>query len=212
MYYVLQRGQQRVEFWSSFLLAAAVSIDGLGAGFAYGVRNLYVPFLSLIIVSLSSSLALLAAMLAGRTMASFFSPQFSSLAGGAILALVGCYIIWSAAAGEPPPRDPPKPGPSLWKLIREPETADFDSSGSISSREAAVLGLALAMDAFGAGFGAAMTGYSPLVTCLLVGLCKFLFISGGVSLGKRYAGSLDGGKASWLAGGVLIILGVINII
>ncbi len=201
-----------MEFLSSFLLAAAVSIDGLGAGFAYGVRNLYVPLLSLFIVSISSSLALLAAMFAGRSMASLFPPHMASLAGGGILILVGGYIIGSTFLEEAPAGEVHKAKTSLRSLLREPEKADFDRSGSINAREAAILGLALAMDAFGAGFGAAMAGYSPLVTCLLVGVCKFLFVSGGVSLGKRYARSLDSTKASWLAGGVLIILGVINII
>ncbi len=204
-----------MQFWSSLLLAAAVSIDGLGAGFAYGVRNLYVPYLSLLIVSISSSLALLVAMFLGRTMASFFSAEIASLVGGGILILVGVYIIWGlfheGGAGDAPPH-PGKGKTSLRGLLRDPEKADFDSSGSISSREAAILGLALAMDAFGAGFGAAMTGYSPLLTCLLVGLCKLVFVSGGVSLGKRYAEILDSRKASMLAGGVLILLGVINII
>ncbi len=201
-----------MEFLSSFLLAAAVSIDGLGAGFSYGVRNLYVPILSLLIVSISSSIALLAAMFMGRSMASFFSPYIASLVGGSILILVGCYIIWNASREEAAGREVHKTRTSLRSLLREPEKADFDSSGSISAGEAAVLGVALAMDAFGAGFGAAMAGYSPVMTCLLVGVCKLLFVTGGVSLGKKYAKSLDSSKASWLAGGVLIILGVINII
>ena len=200
-----------MEFLSSLLLAAAVSIDGLGAGFAYGVRKLYVPFLSLLIISLSSSLALLAAMYAGRTMAALFSPHISSLAGGGILILVGCYIIWGPEEASNPQAGK-QSKTSLRSILREPEKADFDRSGSISSREAAILGLALAMDAFGAGFGAAMTGYSPLHTSLMVGLCKFIFLFGGVSLGKNYFKDMDPGNASWMAGGVLIILGVINII
>ena len=199
-------------FWSSLLLAAAVSIDGLGAGFAYGVRNLYVPLTSLFIISISSSMALLAAMFTGRTMASLFSARASSLLGGGILILVGVYILWGIVHQGKDLPEPRKGKTSLAGLLRDPEKADFDSSGSISSREAAVLGLALAMDAFGAGIGAAMTGHSPLITSFMVGLCKLLFVAGGVAMGKRYAGSLDGRKASWMAGGVLILLGVINII
>jgi putative sporulation protein YtaF len=204
-----------VHFFTSFLLAVAVSIDGLGAGFAYGVRNLYVPYLSLLIISISSSLALLAAMFLGRAMSNFFPGYISSYIGGGILLLVGAYIFWGAFNGHTevqPPAGTEKKAPSLRGILKEPEKADFDSSGSISSREAAILGLALAMDAFGAGFGAAMAGYSPWLTCLLVGFCKLIFVSGGVSLGKRYAESLNSKKAAAMAGGVLILLGLINII
>jgi putative sporulation protein YtaF len=204
-----------VHFFTSFLLAVAVSFDGLGAGFAYGVRNLYVPYLSLLIISISSSLALLAAMFMGRAMATFLPGHVSSYIGGGILLLVGAYIVRGAYNGQEEaglPAGSKKKAPSLRGILREPEKADLDSSGSISSREAAILGLALAMDAFGAGFGAAMAGYSPLITCVLVGFCKLIFISGGVSLGKRYAESLNSKKAGALAGGVLILLGLINII
>lgn len=204
-----------MHFFTSLLLAMAVSIDGLGAGFAYGVRNLYVPYLSLLIISISSSLALLAAMFMGRVMSLFLPGRLSSYIGGGILLLVGVYIIWgiyNGSEGAMSAAGSKKKAPSLRGILREPETADFDSSGSISSREAAILGLALAMDAFGAGFGAAMTGYSPWLTCMLVGICKLIFVSGGVSLGQRYADSLDSKKAAGLAGGVLILLGLMNII
>lgn len=204
-----------MHFFTSFLLAVAVSMDGLGAGFAYGVQNLYIPYLSLLIISISSSLALLAAMFMGRAMSIFFPGHISSYIGGGVLLLVGAYIVWGAFNGNEDVKQPAgteKKAPSLRGILKQPEKADFDSSGSISSREAAILGLALAMDAFGAGFGAAMAGYSPWVTCLLVGFCKLIFVSGGFSLGKKYAESLNSKKAAALAGGVLILLGLINII
>ncbi len=219
MYYIRLGGEAvELHIIPSLILAAAVSLDGLGAGFAYGVRGLKVPILSLLIVSISSSLALLAAMVLGRSMASFFSVEISSFIGGFILILVGGYIVRESfveAKSKVHTKDNKEDsGASLNKgifgLVREPEKADFDRSGSINSKEAAVLGIALALDAFGAGFGAAMTGYSPLVTSLFVGMCKLIFVQSGFCLGKIYSDSLSSYKASWLAGGVLIILGILN--
>ncbi|HHX77260.1 MAG TPA: sporulation membrane protein YtaF [Firmicutes bacterium] len=205
-----------MQFLSSFVLAVAVSFDGLGAGFAYGIRNLEIPFYSILTISLSSSLALLMSMLLGSTMAIFFLPGIAQVIGGSILILVGGYIIKSAVfAGQAAAIEKPSQGKfvgSIGGILREPERADFDNSGSISLKEAVFLGIALALDAFGAGFGAAMAGYSPLITCFFVGLCKLLFLGGGVYMGKHYRNSFAREKGSWLAGSVLILLGFLNII
>lgn len=205
-----------MQFLSSFILAIAVSFDGLGAGFAYGIRNLHIPFYSIATISLSSSLALLMSMFLGRTMAIFFLPSIAPVIGGSILILVGGYIVKSTVfAGQDAETQKPAKGMfvgSIGGILREPEKADFDNSGSISLKEAVFLGIALALDAFGAGFGAAMAGYSPLLTCLFVGLCKLLFLGGGVYMGKHYHNSFAREKGSWLAGSVLILLGLLNII
>jgi len=97
------------------------------------------------------------------------------------------------------------------KIMREPTVADFDKSGFISVKEALLLGLALAMDAIGAGFGAAMTGFTPLLTPLIVGIVKFLMVSLGVILGRRYAVNWLGNRAAVLPGWVLIMLGVARV-
>ena len=46
------------------------------------------------------------------------------------------------------------------KILREPTVADTDTSGMIDIKEALLLGSALALDALGAGLGAAATGYN----------------------------------------------------
>ena len=48
--------------------------------------------------------------------------------------------------------------------------ADFDKSGTITGVEAFMLGLALSLDSFGAGIGAAMLGFSPLYLSLAVSI------------------------------------------
>ena len=47
-------------------------------------------------------------------------------------------------------------------ILQKPTDVDFDKSGTINGVEALVLGIALSLDAFGAGIGAAMIGISPL--------------------------------------------------
>ena len=97
------------------------------------------------------------------------------------------------------------------QILHEPTAADFDNSGNISIKEALLLGLALAMDAIGAGFGAAMTGFTPMLTPLIVGMVKFSMISLGGYIGRRYAVNWLGDRAAVFPGWVLIALGVARV-
>ena len=69
-----------------------------------------------------------------------------------------------------------------------------------------MLGLALATDAFGAGAGAGAVRDWPFYTPLLVGLCKFLFLSAGWGLGRRWAKNLLVPWINYLPGLLLILL------
>lgn len=44
-------------------------------------------------------------------------------------------------------------------ILRKPTSADIDRSGTINGMEAVLLGIALSIDAFGAGIGAAILGF-----------------------------------------------------
>lgn len=69
-------------------------------------------------------------------------------------------------------------------VLTRPKEADLDKSGIISINESILLGFALALDAFGAGIGAAMLGYSPLITALLTAGMSGLFLFSGIMFGS----------------------------
>lgn len=199
------------------LLGLAVSFDGFVAGFAYGVRRLEIPLVSLLIVSLLSALSMALSIGVGKLISLMFHINVASLIGGAILFVIGIWIIVEAlfkrknrleaieekVAGDVKFR-------YIRKVLREPIRADIDCSGSISSSEAILLGAALAMDAFGAGIGASMAGLPLLWTSVTVGLIKLVLIKSGVLLGKRIVTTFSIEKASCVAGGILIFLGFIT--
>ncbi|PKM83484.1 MAG: sporulation membrane protein YtaF [Firmicutes bacterium HGW-Firmicutes-13] len=214
---------------SLILLGLAVSLDGFGVGLAYGVRNLRIPVLSLFIISISSALAILFSMFTGMLAANYLSSEAASMVGGTILVLVGVWIIYQtfinykqSAAAELGKREIRSASTcrgtksvsvlSLFtELLKEPQKADFDCSGEISGKEAVVLGVALAMDAFGAGFGAAMMGFNPFITSAAVGISKLILVSSGIHLGRNYLANVLGEKASCVSGFVLIILGLMSL-
>lgn len=97
------------------------------------------------------------------------------------------------------------------QILRTPQTADFDSSGNISPSEAVMLGIALSLDAFGAGIGAALLGLHPIWTPFIITICSALFLIGGTYIGKRLAHIPIVKYFSGLPGLLLIILGIVKL-
>ncbi|GKS09179.1 sporulation membrane protein YtaF [Paenibacillus chitinolyticus] len=94
------------------------------------------------------------------------------------------------------------------QILRTPSAADVDRSGNISSSEATLLGIALSLDAFGAGIGAALIGYTPLLTSAVIAVTSGLFIYFGLKIGYQYSGLGWIRKVSVLPGVVLILMGI----
>ena len=117
-------------------------------------------------------------------------------------------------------RAPSRPGP-LGRLMRslaivpglldEPARADLDSSGILTAGEALLLGLALAMDALGVGFGAGMAGLSGALTPLTAGVTQFVFVSTGIVVGRRMKTSVLAPNLEKVPGGILILLGLMRL-
>ncbi|MCM3746963.1 manganese efflux pump [Paenibacillus pasadenensis] len=94
------------------------------------------------------------------------------------------------------------------QILRTPQAADVDSSGSISAGEALLLGAALSLDAFGAGLGAAMVGLEPWLTALCIMTASGLFLLAGMRFGFRFSGVRRMKLLSLLPGILLLALGL----
>lgn len=221
-----------LDLLSIVAFAVALSLDGFGVGISYGMRKIKIPFASLFVISLTSSVAIGVSMLCGHLVSKYISIKIAEIMGAVILISVGVWIViqtWKQNKNVPPAEEGSKKNIEgsgskqilklkikafglVIQILREPTAADFDKSGIISTREAVLLGLALAMDALGAGFGAAMTGFRPFITPVVVGGVKFILVSTGSYIGRRYTAHWIGDKAAVLPGWVLIILGIARVI
>jgi putative sporulation protein YtaF len=201
------------------MLGMAVSFDGFGVGFSYGLRRVHIPPVSIFIICISSAFSVFISMYAGSMVAKLFSPQIGSILGGLMLMAVGFFIVRQSLQDgvlnelkSTKQNNTEEKGLSYFSgMLRDPQRADFDQSGVITGKEAVVLGIALAMDAFGAGFGASMMGFAPIPTSLAVGLTKLVLITAGLQLGKRYSQNVSGERAAVFAGIVLMILGIAHL-
>ncbi|AGL01109.1 sporulation membrane protein YtaF [Desulfoscipio gibsoniae] len=217
-----------MELIALLVFALALNMDSFAAGAAYGVRNIKLPITSLAIISIMSMTAITISMVLGNAVAGYFSATFAHRLGGVILMSIGIWVLIQSlqenrkkaqakSAGENDlETDTPDPVIQIHirslglviQILREPYRADLDRSGIISGREAVLLGLALAMDAFAAGFAVSMLGFNILYTALMVGLGHFLLTYLGLLAGMSVGTSKLNQKITTLPGFILIALGL----
>lgn len=206
-------------------LVIAVSIDGFGVGITYGMRKIRVPLAALLIIMMCSGVIVLISMTIGGVLSMFISPEVTQTLGGCILIGLGLFSLFNLIRShdligktieQHEPRQNIESSNSRiqhWKTVmQKPHQADLDKSGAISLGEAFILGSALALDAFGAGIGAAIIGYSPLITALLIAFMSGLLLFLGINIGMLLSKNKRLKKMSFLPPLLLITLGVLNIV
>ena len=204
--------------FSVILLALAVSLDSFSVGFTYGLRKMRIPFKSIAIIACCSALTLTISMLIGHLLQQVLSPVFAGKIGGIILIILGVWVIYQFFRSEKEKDILPhekviinleiKSLGLVIHILKKPMSADFDKSGTITGVEAIMLGLALSLDSFGAGIGAAMLGYSPGYLALAVALLSSLLVFLGIKLGSYLSQITWLQRFTFLPGILLIIIGV----
>lgn len=206
-----------VHLFSIVLLGIAANLDNLGIGIAYGVRRVRIPFTSNLIIAALSGIATLITSLAGHLLNHIVPGYLCNLIGGCIVSLVGVFVIVTNFVDRK--TDPSSANPNneqmestnakkFLTIMKQPEKADMDYSGHISSKESVLLGIALSINCLATGLGAGMTGLNVIGMTLSVILFSLLTIFLGVIVGKRYISCLLGDKATILAGILLLVIGI----
>lgn len=157
-------------------------------------------------------------MVVGHFFEQLFSTKVAERTGGLILILLGAWILFQFFRPDKMKELSVNETTILnfeikslgvvVHILRKPMSADFDRSGAITGIEALLLGLALSLDAFGAGIGAAMLGFSPLFLALSVAIMSSLFVFMGMKLGTLFAHYQWVQKFSFLPGLILIVIGI----
>lgn len=218
--------------WLSLLLVClAISMDSVSVGLTYGLRKMKMPFLSLAVVSGCSFAVVYVVMLAGSSLTSWLTPEIGQQVGAAVLIGMGLFTLWrlifagSDAEEQPAPAvdiaeqsEPERTVLSQFRIfgvmiqiLRDPSQADADRSGHIMGWEAVMLGLALSLDAFGAGISLTFLGYDPLLVSLCIALMSAFLLWIGLAMGRRVERYNWLAKLTWLPPVLLICIGVAKI-
>lgn len=200
-----------------FLLVIAVSLDGFGVGIVYGMRRIRIPFSALLIIIFCSGVLVLTSMTIGNMLTTIISIDMAEAIGGLILICIGMLGLRNDLRTKKTRNDARamnKQSHSLqWVVILKGSgIADLDQSKSISIREAFLIGITLALDAFGAGLSASFLGYSSWLTASFIAFMSGLLVFCGVHIGLFLSNSRWVKKLKRLPSFLLIILGIYNMI
>lgn len=204
----------------SLLLVLALSLDAFVASIAYGTNKIKIPCISVLIIDVICSTFLGISIILGSMVKTMVPREILVLISFTILMVLGVYYLFEGIVksyiGR---RDHSSKRMKLklfnFKVIIEiymDETkADFDSSKTLSPKEALYLATALSLDSIAVGFGSSIWNINYLQVILLSLVFNALALWIGLLLGRKLAikSKID---LSWLAGIILIVLAVLKLI
>lgn len=198
------------------LLAIPISLDCIGIGITYGIKNTYITHLAKAIIFTIFFVVTFVAISIGSFIIKIFSLSFANILGVALLILMGLWIIYQSFN---PRKEKSKkitnqkiyqfiinPLGITIKIIKNPINSDLDNSNYIDAKEALYLGFAISLDAFCAGVGCSAIGINSLFFPLFISIFHILFLSLGSFIGIKLSSSTKIPDNIWsITSGILLI-------
>ena len=219
--------------FTTILLAISSSIDSLGIGITYGIRNTTILFNGKLVIFLISFIVTLISLYLGNILKLIFPKFVIDYLGSFLFILIGIFICIQAlkkdknnikdiSYNEKTINKKERKTYSFFikflgitiKIIKDPVSSDFDNSNKIDSKEALFLGFALSIDSLCVGIGGSIVGINTYVFPFLVGFFQLFFLKTGNFLGKKLYNfsKLPSNIWSIISGILLITLGIIKFI
>ena len=213
-------------------LAISSSIDSLGIGITYGIKNTKITMGAKSILFFISFIISIISIYFGNLLKYIFPDFLIHYLGSFLLMLMGLFMCFQSlkiSKQEYKVKDVQNLKISdtekiysffikclgiTIKIIKNPTSSDFDKSNIIDSKEALFLGLALSLDSFCIGIGFSMINTFSIIFPLLTSCFQLFFLSLGNYCGKKlYSFSkLPDNIWSTISGILLIIIGFCKMI
>lgn len=215
---------------NSLFLAISSSIDSLGIGITYGIKNTTISYIGKVILFCISFFISIISLWFGNSIKNIFSNFATTFIGSSILICMGIFICFQALKNENKNSNYPDKNCTDFsnykqekiysffikclgitiKIIKNPISSDFDHSNSIDDKEAFFLGIALSLDSFCIGIGGGIIGVGSIIFPLFISSFQLFFLSLGNLLGKKLTNlsNLPSNIWSLISGVLLIIIGI----
>nr|WP_138329812.1 sporulation membrane protein YtaF [Clostridium perfringens] len=198
---------EKVSFLSILLFVIAASLDILVVSLAYGLKDIKINFSSTLVIASISALGTFISMILGKFLVDLIPVKLGDIIGGLVLLLLGFYSIYSYLKEKKILTSHNSENNSSPTFILEnPEVADKDKSGNIDFKESLALSLALALNNFGLGIGASISGLNIAFTTISTFIISLIFISLGFYLSKTIKSKNISKNSNLIAGIIIIIL------
>ncbi|EOU1741962.1 sporulation membrane protein YtaF [Clostridium perfringens] len=198
---------EKVSFLSILLFVIAASLDILVVSLAYGLKDIKINFSSTLVIASISALGTFISMILGQFLVDLIPVKLGDIIGGLVLLALGFYSIYSYFKEKKILTSHNSENNSSPTFILEnPEVADKDKSGNIDFKESLALSLALALNNFGLGIGASISGLNIDFTTISTFIISLIFISLGFYLSKTIKSKNISKNSNLIAGIIIIIL------
>ena len=196
-------------FINSLILAISSSIDSLGIGITYGIKNTKISYIAKVVLFAISFIISIISIWFGTVLKNILSVSFTKSIGSFILIFMGIFMCFQAIK-----KDKEKSRKNFStvidhdntskqtneekiysffikflgitiQIIKNPSSSDFDKSNSIDAKEALFLGLALSLDSFCIGISLSMLDISSIIFPIAISLFQLFFMSFGNYLGRK---------------------------
>lgn len=188
-------------------LTFSSSIDNLGVGISYGIRNIRISHFSNLIISVICFLFSWAGIYFGLWLSKILPGIMPVVIGSFLLVVIGIRIVLLAI-----PRKAVAEGVEGEVASTEINglTKNIGESGGIGFVESIFLGVGLSANALTNGLGAGLFGLNPIAICIAAAIGSFITVWGGVALGRKIAhvriGKFTLGQFGTLISGTLLLI------
>lgn len=158
---------------NSILLAISSSIDSLGIGITYGIKNTKISLIGKIILFIISITITYLSIFLGNFIQSIFPSFLTKLIGSGILIFIGIYICFEALNQKS----------NSSNVFNNPISSDLDNSKIIDSKESIFLAIALSLDSFCIGICGSIININLVLFPFLVSIFQLFFLSIGTFIG-----------------------------
>ena len=186
----------------SLMLSISSSIDSLGIGITYGVKNIKISYKAKVILFTVSFFSSIISIWFGGLLKNFLSIYFAKYLGSFMLILMGIFLIFQNLK-----KEDKKTVKSDFinldhseekifsffikflgitiQIIKNPISSDFDNSKTIDIRESLFLGIALSLDSFCIGISVSMLEINSFLFPIAISLFQLIFMCLGNFIGNK---------------------------
>lgn len=207
------------------LLAIPVSLDCIGIGITYGIKNTYITNLAKCIIFAIFFVVTSIAITIGSLIVKIFSISFANILGVILLIFMGAWIIFQSFKPKKEKKKEENIKPKIYnliikplgltiKIIKNPTNSDLDHSNHIDAKEALYLGFAISLDAFCAGVGCSAVGINSFFFPLFISIFHIVFLTLGSVIGMKLSSSTKIPDNIWsiVSGILLIAIGIFKLL
>ncbi|NMF00818.1 HD domain-containing protein [Aneurinibacillus aneurinilyticus] len=191
-------------------IGIAANLDNAGAGFAYGVRKIQIPWAYNFIIAFMAFLLAIGGGIFGNWISYWFTPFMCNLIGIIVLVSIGVWVLCQPDRFERNTLSEKRNNITIRisKVLYHAKEADSGQSKSMSIGESIILGIALSINNLAGGFNVGITHLNIWLASIISGVFSYICVGLCAYIGSQFAAEKLGKQATIISGILMILIGL----